>query len=80
VPEGDDDLVVPSRRARFGSATCVTFTKMRSSPAPHLPPRQLFVRRTPHTPKSSASEKLRNVGDSTWMTPLASCVWIGEMN
>ena len=53
--------------------------RSRQAPPTHLPPRQLFVRRTPHTPKSSASEKLRNVGDSTWMTPLASCVWIGEM-
>ena len=38
-----------------------------------------LLRRTPQTPKSSPSVKLRTTGDSTWTMPVESCVWIGEM-
>src|SRR5919109_3733094 len=32
----------------------------------------------PQTPRNSPSVNVRIVGDSTWMIPLASCVWSGE--
>ena len=33
----------------------------------------------PQTPKNSPSVNGRTVGDSTWITPVESCVWRGEM-
>jgi hypothetical protein len=39
-------------------------------------PRQLGVKRTPHTPKNSPSVNSRDSDDSRCTSPVSSCVWI----
>ena len=70
-----------SRRRGSPVASCPsTNTRSRLSPDVHRLPMQSRVNSTPQTSKNSPSEKARSVGDSTWMTPLASWVCSGAMN